>query len=185
MEILAKIKSGEIKIEGFDGLSPIAELGFRYELQDVAKPDRPEKEIFKLFKGRLLNSKVRLLCMNCGKYSMTETIKDIKELRCNHCQSKLIAVLKPHRDEAQDIVKKWLKGVELNDEEKTKLDYIRKSADLVIDHTEGRGHRPCRKGSRTPDCNARSLQAHAGRGRPLQARSQSREGFHKEQEILA
>jgi ATP-dependent Lhr-like helicase len=133
-EILEKIQNKEIKINNFEGLSPLAELGFRYELQDVARPDRPEKEIFKIFKNRLLNSKVRLLCINCGKYSMVEIVKDIKELRCSHCQSKLIAVLKPHREEAQNIVKKWLKGVELTDEEKIKLEFIKKSADLVIDY---------------------------------------------------
>jgi ATP-dependent Lhr-like helicase len=131
-EIIEKIQNKEIKISEFEGLSPLAELGFRYELQDVAKPERPEKEIFKIFKNRLLNSKVRLLCINCGKYSIVETVKDIKELRCRLCQSKLIAVLKPHREEVQKIVKKWLKGVELTDEEKEKLEFIKKSADLAI-----------------------------------------------------
>jgi len=131
-EILEKIQKNEIKINNFEGLSPLAELGFRYELQDVARPNRPEKEIFKIFKNRLLNSKVRLLCINCGKYSIVETVKDIKELRCRLCQSKLIAVLKPHREEAQKIVKKWLKGLELSDEEKEKLEFIKKSADLAI-----------------------------------------------------
>ena len=133
-EILEKIQNKEIKINSFEGLSPLAEIGFRYELQDVARPERPEKEIFKIFKNRLLNSKVRLLCINCGKYSIVETVKDIKELRCSYCQSKLIAVLKPHREEAQNIVKKWLKGVELTEEEKVRLDFIKKSADLVIDY---------------------------------------------------
>jgi len=131
-ELLGKIQNKEIKINSIEGLSPLAELGFRYELQDVAKPERPEKEIFKIFKNRLLNSKVRLLCINCGKYSITETVNDIKELRCSHCQSKLIAILKPHREEAQNIVKKWLKGLELSDEEKGKLEFIKKSADLAI-----------------------------------------------------
>jgi ATP-dependent Lhr-like helicase len=131
-EIIEKIQNKEIKISEFEGLSPLAELGFRYELQDVARPERPEKEIFKIFKNRLLNSKVRLLCINCGKYSIVETIKDIENLRCRLCQSKLIAVLKPHREEAQKIVKKWLKGVELTDEEKEKLEFIKKSADLAI-----------------------------------------------------
>jgi ATP-dependent Lhr-like helicase len=133
-EILEKIQKKEIKINSFEGLSPLAELGFRYELQDVARPERPEKEIFKIFKNRLLNSKVRLLCINCGKYSIVETVKDIKELRCSHCQSKLIAIIKPHREETQHIIKKWLKGVELTDEEKIKLEFIKKSADLVIDY---------------------------------------------------
>jgi len=131
-EILGRIQNKEIKIKSFEGLSPLAELGFRYELHDVAKPERPEKEIFKVFKNRILNSKVRLICLNCGKYSLIETVKDIKELRCSHCQSKLIAVLKPQREESQKIIKKWLKGIELTDEEKEKLEFIKKSADLAI-----------------------------------------------------
>jgi ATP-dependent Lhr-like helicase len=131
-EILEKIKIKEIKIESFEGLSPLAKLGFRYELQDVARPERPEKEIFKIFKNRLLNSKVRLLCINCGNYSVVENVKDIENLRCRLCQSKLIAVLKPQREEAQKIVKKWLKGLELLGEEKDKLEFIKKSADLAI-----------------------------------------------------
>jgi ATP-dependent Lhr-like helicase len=129
---MEKIQSKEIKIKSFEGLSPLAELGFRYELQDVAKPERPEKEIFKVFKNRILNSKVRLLCINCGRYSLTETVNDIKDLRCKQCQSKLIAILKPQREESQNIVKKWLKGVELTAEEKEKLEFIKKSADLSI-----------------------------------------------------
>jgi len=131
-EILQKIQDKEIKIDSLEGLSALAEMGFRYELQDVAKPERPEKEIFKIFKNRLLNSKVRLLCINCGKYSIVETVKDIENLRCRICQSKLIAVLKPQREEAQKIVKKWLKGLELSDEEKESLEFIKKSADLAI-----------------------------------------------------
>jgi ATP-dependent Lhr-like helicase len=132
-EIIKRIQSKELKIIETEGLSPIAELGFRYELQDVAKPERPEKEIFKIFKNRLMNSSVRLLCINCGKYSITNYVKNIeKEPRCRKCQSKLIAVLKPHRTEAQEIVKKWLNGKELKEEEKEKLSFIKKSADLTI-----------------------------------------------------
>ncbi|MFH1229435.1 MAG: DEAD/DEAH box helicase, partial [Candidatus Aenigmatarchaeota archaeon] len=134
MEVIDKIKRKEIKISSVEGLSPLAELGFRYELQDVARPESPEKEIFKIFKNRLLNSKVRLLCVNCGKYSIVETVNDIKDVRCRICQSKLIAALKPQREEAQRIVKKWLKGSDLTEEERQNLDFIRKSADLVIDY---------------------------------------------------
>jgi len=132
-EIINKIQSKEIKINLIEGLSPLAKLGFRYELQDVVKPERPEKEIFKIFKNRLMNSKVRLLCINCGDYSIVDYVKNIeKEPRCRKCQSRLIAILKHHRTEAQKIVKKWLKGKELTDEEKQKLDFIKKSADLCI-----------------------------------------------------
>jgi ATP-dependent Lhr-like helicase len=132
-EIIGKIKNKEIMISEEEGLSPLAELGFRYELQDVVKPERPEKEIFNLFKNRLMNSKVRLLCINCGKYSINEYVKDVEEEpRCRKCQSRLIAVLRIYQTEIQKIASKWLKGGQLTEEEEEKLRHIKKSADLVI-----------------------------------------------------
>jgi len=134
-EVIKRIQSKEIKLVEVEGLSPIAQLGFRYELQDVVKPERPEKEIFNLFKNRLLNTKVRLLCINCGKYSITEYVKDIeKEPRCKICQSKLIAVLRTYQTEIQKIVKKWLSGKELTIEEEEKLKHIKRSADMTINY---------------------------------------------------
>jgi ATP-dependent Lhr-like helicase len=102
-------------------------------LQDVVKPNRPEKEIYKLFKKRLLDSKIKLICINCGNYSVTNYVKKIeKEPRCRKCQSKLIGVVKPYKIESQKIVKKWLKGKDLTPEEREKLGFIKKSADLCI-----------------------------------------------------
>ncbi|MFH0929131.1 MAG: DEAD/DEAH box helicase [Candidatus Aenigmatarchaeota archaeon] len=132
-EILKDIQKGRIKMSYVEGLSPLAKLGFRYELQDAVKPDRPEKEIFKLFRNRLMNTKVRLLCINCGEYSLAGCVNDIEdEPKCGKCRSKLIAVTKHHRLENQKIVKKWLKGKELDNDEKVRLDTIKKSADLCI-----------------------------------------------------
>jgi len=134
-EIIKKIQNKEIKLVEAEGLSPLAELGFRYELQDVVKPERPEKEIFNMFKKRLMNTKVRLLCINCGNYSIANYVKNIeKEPRCRKCQSKLIAVLRPYQTEIQKIVKKWLKGKELTDEEEEKLRRVKRSADMIISY---------------------------------------------------
>jgi len=134
-EIIEKIKTEEIKLVETEGLSPLAELGFRYELQDVVKPDRPEKEIFNMFKKRLMNTKVRLLCINCGNYSITNYVKNIeKEPRCRKCRSKLIAVLRPYQTEVQKIVKKWLKGKELTEDEEEKLRRVKRSADMTISY---------------------------------------------------
>jgi len=132
-EILESIKNKRIEFEEIKGLSPIGSLGFRYELQDIAKPERPEKEIFRIFKDRLLNTKVRLLCINCGKYSITKLVKNIeKEPRCRICQSRLIAILRPHNTEAQELIKKRLQGKDLTEEELAKVGSIKRSADLTI-----------------------------------------------------
>ncbi len=132
-EVLAGIQAGKIKIVDTQGMSPIAELGFRYELHDIAKPDRPEKEIFKLFSQRLMNTRVRIVCVNCGKYSVSSTVKEVDdEPRCPSCHSKLMAVVYPGATESQEIVKKRLKGKTLTDDEQKKLERIKRSADMVI-----------------------------------------------------
>jgi len=131
--VFEEIKSKKIKIEECEGLSPLAELGFRYELHDIARPDRPEKEIFKLFRKRLLGTKIRIVCVNCGKYALNMYVDDVDdEPRCKSCHSKLLAVLRPYHTEAQGIVRKRLAGKDLTDEEIKTLERIRRSADLVI-----------------------------------------------------
>jgi ATP-dependent Lhr-like helicase len=132
-EALADIQSGKIKIAETTGLSPIAEFGFRYELHDIAKPDRPEKEIFRLFRQRLLNTRIRIVCVNCGNYSVSSAVKEVEnEPRCPKCHSKLLASVYPGATESQEIIKKRLKGKQLTDDEMKKLERIRRSADMII-----------------------------------------------------
>jgi len=132
-EIFKKVKKGEIEIKQSEKLSPLGELGLKYELHDIAKPDRPESEILKLYKQRLLSTKLRLVCVNCGKYDMVSAVDDIaKEPRCPKCTSKLIAAVSPYMTEAKNIVQKRLKGKDLNKEEMKRLEQIKRSADMII-----------------------------------------------------
>lgn len=132
-KIFAEIKSGKIKITETKGLSPMAEAGLKYELHDVARPDRPEAEIQKVFRKRLLDTRVRLVCVNCGNYSVSLPVNDVdKEPRCSKCASRLLACVHPYMTEAQDIIKKRLKGRTLTEEEQKKLERIRRSADMMI-----------------------------------------------------
>ena len=132
-EILLELQAGKISIQEFRGLSPLGEEGLKYELRDIAKPDRPEAEILKIFKQRLLATRVRIVCMNCGKYSVAEPAGELaKELRCPLCTSKLLACVHPHMTEAQEIIKKRLKGKELSEEEQKKLEKLRRSADAIV-----------------------------------------------------
>ncbi len=132
LDIEKSMKLYPKKISIIKGFSTLAEIGFRYEFQDIAKPSRPEAEIFRIFKKRILNTKLRLICVNCGKYSITKNVKDIDELRCPKCSSKLIAIVNPYQSEAQDLIKKNLKGSSLTKEEKKKLERIKWTAELAL-----------------------------------------------------
>ncbi len=130
---IKSIQNKSFSFKEMEGLSYIGEIGFKYELQDATKPDKPDAEIFKIFKNRLLKTKVRLLCMNCGKYTVTREVGDVEDQpRCSLCGSRLIAVFSPYNTEAQEIVKKRLAGKDLTTEEQNKLERIKRSADLTI-----------------------------------------------------
>jgi len=132
-ELLRKLQNGEFKIKEIEGLSPIAEIGFRYELSDVAKPERPEAEILKIFKQRLLDTKLRLICMNCGKYSVAKAVSEIEnQPRCILCGSRLIAIAKEHHQMLQEVIKKHLKGKPLSAEEAKQIERVKWTAELAL-----------------------------------------------------
>jgi len=131
--VLEDIRKGKIKIEITQGLSLLGENGLVQQFKEVMKPRMPEKEIFNAFKKRLLRTKVRLLCVNCGDYSISDTVDNIKKQpECPKCESTLIAILRKYDRDAQKILKKRLKKKSLNKEEMKELQTIKRSADLTI-----------------------------------------------------
>jgi ATP-dependent helicase Lhr and Lhr-like helicase len=130
--VLRDIQNKKIKLVDTK-LSPIGEFGLRYELHDVATPNRPEKEILRFYKRRLMNTKLRLVCVHCGKWDQTYFVRDIPKIpRCTKCSSRLISSVHPHMTEAKTIVKKRLDGKSLTQEEQSKLIRIRRAADMII-----------------------------------------------------
>ncbi|MEM7819805.1 MAG: DEAD/DEAH box helicase [Candidatus Aenigmatarchaeota archaeon] len=132
-EIIEKIRSGNIKIKIQEGLSILGELGLTQQFSEVLKPKMPEKEIFEAFKRRLLSTRVRLLCVNCGEYNIIKPVREIEEQpECPKCSSRLIAILRKSQINAVNIVKKKLKKKELTKDEIKEFQSIRRSADLTI-----------------------------------------------------
>jgi len=132
-EIIEKINEGEIKIKIIDGLSPLGELGLVHQFSEVMKPKLPEGEIFNAFRRRLLATRVRLLCANCGEYNLVKAVKEVDEQpECPKCSSRLMAIISRGRINAAELVKKKLKKKELTKEEMAEFQSIRRSADLVI-----------------------------------------------------
>jgi len=132
-EILRKIQKDEIKIVFKSGLSPLGKLGIKRKYAEVVGPEKPEVEIFELFKKRLMNSKVRLVCVNCGQWDQTFTVKGLpKEIKCKKCEAKLLGVVHPSRTEIVKIIKKKLRGTTLTEEENKRFERVRKTADLFL-----------------------------------------------------
>lgn len=134
-EIFRKLKNGEINlvVSERNKLSPIGNFGVEQKFRELVGPKKPEKEIFFVFKHRLLNTRVRLVCMKCGEFSVTKAVMMIKnDPECPLCGSRFITVIKPHENEKEKIIKKALKGKELSEEEKKKMDRMESTADLVL-----------------------------------------------------
>src|SRR3989344_1337808 len=131
--ILEKIRKGKIKVEIQEGLSILGELGLVHQFKEIMKPRMPEKEIFLTFKRRLLRTRVRLICVNCGDYNLVKAVREVEEQpECPKCTSRLIAAISKRNVDAVNIVKKKIKKKELTEEEMKRFLTIRRSADLVI-----------------------------------------------------
>lgn len=131
--VLEMIETGKIKTSIQTGLSVLGENGLVQQFSEVMKPRVPEKEIFNAFKKRLLTSRIRLLCVNCGDYNIVRTVRDVdSQPECPKCGSRLIAALRKYQTNALNIVKKKVKKRQLSEEELDAFNNIRRSADLVI-----------------------------------------------------
>jgi ATP-dependent Lhr-like helicase len=131
-EILRKIQSKEIGVIFKPGLSPLGRIGLRHEFSELVGPPKPELEIFELFKKRLLNTRVKLVCVNCGQWQQTFVAKEIPErVRCKKCEARLLGIVHPMNMEAIKLVKKKIRGT-IAESEKGRFERVRKSADLFL-----------------------------------------------------
>ncbi len=131
-DVLKKIRSGEIKMVLSKGLSPLGELGLQHQFSEVMKPSMPEKEIFSAFRKRLLSTRVRLACVNCGKYTTVLEVREVeKQPECPKCTSVFIAVSRRKRSEITDIIMKKIRRKPLSEEEMKEFIRARRAADLV------------------------------------------------------
>jgi len=133
--VLAEIRAGKIKIEFRPGLSELGENGLEKRYEIIA-PGRPEKEIFKAFENRLLETKIGLVCVNCGEIFSSSTVQNIPEkIRCRKCGAILIGYV-PHRYvmEAQKLIKKQIKGTKFAEQDEKHYDMIHDSSSLIVAH---------------------------------------------------
>ncbi len=150
--VLGQIKSGKIKITLKPGLSPLGRLALAKKYEIIA-PKTPQREIAKIFKERLLDTKIGLVCCNCGNVFSAASVRHVPErLVCKYCDARLIGFV-PYRYiyEAEKLMKKHLRQPEyvnvpkskkakarlppkpkFSDREKKYIEWIMNSAALII-----------------------------------------------------
>lgn len=126
-QVLELVKNSKIIVKR--GLSPLGAVGLERKYEIIGSK---EKEIFKIFKKRLLDTKIRLICCNCGEFAVTYMVKDLPELICPKCDAKLIAVIKPWESEKENLLKKFLQNKVLTKKEIEIVNLVLDSASLVM-----------------------------------------------------
>jgi ATP-dependent Lhr-like helicase len=133
VEILKRIQKKEISVVFKSGLSPLGKIGVRRKYAEVIGPEKPEIEVFELFKQRLLNTKIKLICMNCGQWEESFIVGKLPEnVKCRKCGAKLLAVTRPGWYETLKIVKKALRKKPMTTEELKRYERLKQRADLFL-----------------------------------------------------
>jgi ATP-dependent Lhr-like helicase len=133
--VLQEIKAGKIKLHFRPGLSPLGEAGLsrRYE---VISPEKPDKEIFKAFEKRLMDTKLGLVCTNCGEVVFHSSVGGVPEkIQCRKCEARLIGYAPyVYTSDAARLVRRHLRGEKLTREDEKRLRFVQDSASLILSH---------------------------------------------------
>ena len=102
---------------------------------EFLEPETPESYILEQTKKRLLNRKVRLVCLHCGQWSSVRTIKHLDEHpKCKKCASRLVAGVFPTDELLQQAIRRHRAGKQLSPEEQRALRKGRENAEVVINY---------------------------------------------------
>ena len=127
-DLLEGLRSGKYRVVRRKGIGKVGKMELSKALQvpELVNPDTPEHTILEMFRRRVLEKKVTLMCTSCG----AERIYRVKELpervKCVRCGSPLLAVVHD-AGRAREVIQK--KKLNRKDEKKM-LELIR-NAELV------------------------------------------------------
>ncbi|MBI4182245.1 MAG: DEAD/DEAH box helicase [Candidatus Aenigmarchaeota archaeon] len=132
-ELLRQLAEKKFTVILREGISP---LGLRAleKKGEIIPSDRPEGEIFGMYKKRLLQTPVGLVCAGCGTWAAILPAGEAPDkIACKRCKTPLVAVVPPrYLVEAQALVQKRKAGKRLSAEEGSWLERLDTSANLVL-----------------------------------------------------
>nr|MDO8078320.1 DEAD/DEAH box helicase [Candidatus Freyarchaeota archaeon] len=137
--VLRAIREGKIRISLIKSgkPSPFGEAAIRWEAREIVSPKIPISELLKTVKERLLNTRVKLVCV-WGPCEGWETIRTIETLpehpQCPKCKSRLLAVVSPNDLEFGKVLRAKKRGKKLLKEEEKIFERGIKTANLVLSY---------------------------------------------------
>gem|GEM_PF-889457 len=135
-KVLNNIRRGKIAlvVKSLTDPSPIALNALtRFYPSDYVLMGKPKVELARIVKERLLNERVRLVCMNCASWETVRTIKTLPDrVECPKCGSVLIGITYPHQTNITKILKKYKFGQKLTADEEKTVKKLWKTANLLV-----------------------------------------------------
>lgn len=129
--ILEKIRNGEIKILIVEGPSKLSQLALRKVYIDYFEEKR--EDILNRFKERILDKRVKLICLNCSKWKESYCIRELPEnIRCKNCGARLLALVKEEDSKAEKIVRKYALKGRLSSKEREEFSKLIEKASLFL-----------------------------------------------------
>src|SRR3989441_840056 len=135
-KILSMISAGEISIDVIQDAGQCTPLALplldRIVPHGLLRPAIEETSIIDVVKSRLLSTKLRLLCMNCGEWDGIRSVDNLQDkVRCPKCRSTLIAATYLSDDALQKIILKKMRSGKLSGEEEKEWMTAWRSAGLL------------------------------------------------------
>jgi len=128
MIVYKEVKRGDKSLLGEEVFKKYYKTGFL--ISNLSLP-----LITKIVEERLFNTKIRLLCLHCGKWSSIIKVRDISIDKCPICGSKALAVYSAWIEDPLPIVKKWKENKgKLTKEERKLIKNLQKSAIVFLNY---------------------------------------------------
>jgi len=134
LKVLRDLRDGKIKLLVYKEKDPMPLTAKILSAQiTFIEASHEIPSIVKAFKERLLNKKVKLVCVKCGYVFNNVRVRDLPErLQCRKCGAGFLTVLSPNDVEAENIIRKRARGLKLSSFEKNVLKDEILKADLVL-----------------------------------------------------
>ncbi len=130
-EVLKMVKEKKIEIFIVKGQSPLAKLGLKKVFIEFY--EEKSKDVLELFKKKILDTKVKLICLNCGIWREVFTLGEMPEdVVCKHCGARLLTIIKPSNSKAERIVEKYTNKKRINKSEEKEFEKLLTRATLLM-----------------------------------------------------
>ena len=131
-EVIGMIADGTLSVGHASGCSPLARSIIEHSKRTVVSPERPDAEIMRIFRERLLSTRIYLFCMHCNAWDTSLMVKTVPEdLECGNCGARLLATVGP---DGASLLKRYARGEKLGAKDGRRVRSLRLSADLFISY---------------------------------------------------